>query len=85
MIAAAASSVATGAAEAAVPARAGFLAGREPFVGLSREDLARVAASVVERVVPPGEVVLVQPQPKANVRSNTAVAQNLPDANPRKQ
>jgi CBS domain-containing protein len=43
-----------------VQARAGFLAGREPFVGLSREDLARVAASVAERVVPPGEVVLVE-------------------------
>jgi CBS domain-containing protein len=43
-----------------VQARAGFLAGREPFVGLSRDDLARVAASVVERVVPPGEVVLVE-------------------------
>jgi cell division protein FtsB len=35
--------------------------------------------------VMPGEVVLVQPQPKADVRSNTAVAQNLPDASPRKQ
>ena len=43
-----------------VQARASFLAGREPFVGLSREDLARVAASVVERVVPAGEVVLVE-------------------------
>jgi len=43
-----------------VQARASFLAGREPFVGLSREDLARVAASVVERVVPSGEVVLVE-------------------------
>jgi CBS domain-containing protein len=43
-----------------VQARASFLAGRQPFVGLSREDLERVAASVVERVVPPGEVILVE-------------------------
>src|SRR5664279_3867718 len=35
--------------------------------------------------VMPGEVVLVQPQPKADVRSNSAVAQNLPDTSSRKQ
>lgn len=35
--------------------------------------------------VMPGEVVLVQPQPKADVRTNSAVAQNLPDSSSRKQ
>lgn len=35
--------------------------------------------------VMPGEVVLVQPQPKADVRSSSAVAQNLSDSAPRKQ
>ena len=35
--------------------------------------------------VMPGEVVLVQPQPKADVRTNSAVAENLSDASPRKQ
>lgn len=31
--------------------------------------------------VMPGEVVLVQPQPKADVRNTTAVAENLPATN----
>jgi cell division protein FtsB len=35
--------------------------------------------------VMPGEVVLVQPQPKADTRTNSALAQNLPDAGTRKQ
>ena len=35
--------------------------------------------------VMPGEVVLVQPQPKADARTNSALAQNLPDAGTRKQ
>lgn len=35
--------------------------------------------------VMPGEVVLVQPQSKADVRSSSAVAQNLSDSAPRKQ
>lgn len=33
----------------------------------------------------PGEIVLVQPQPKPDIRTNTAVAQNLPDATPKQQ
>ena len=40
--------------------RATFLARHEPFRGLSRDELERVAASVVERVVPAGETVLVE-------------------------
>jgi CBS domain-containing protein len=43
-----------------VQARAGFLAGREPFTGLTQEELTRVAASIVERVVPAGKLVLVE-------------------------
>ena len=35
--------------------------------------------------VMPGEVVLVQPQPKTDVRADSAVAENLTDANPKKQ
>jgi cell division protein FtsB len=35
--------------------------------------------------VMPGEVVLVQPQPKPDVRNSSAVAQNLPDPGSRKQ
>jgi cell division protein FtsB len=35
--------------------------------------------------VMPGEVVLVQPQPKADARTNSALAQNLPDAGTTKQ
>jgi cell division protein FtsB len=35
--------------------------------------------------VMPGEVVLVQPQPKLDVRNSSALAQNLPDPGPRKQ
>ena len=34
--------------------------------------------------VMPGEIVLVQPQPKADARTSTAVAQNLPEASPKK-
>ena len=40
--------------------RARFLAGREPFKGLSPVELERVAVSVVERAVPAGEMVLVE-------------------------
>jgi len=36
-------------------------------------------------LVMPGEVVLVQPQPKIDARTNSSVAQNLPDTGPRKQ
>jgi cell division protein FtsB len=36
-------------------------------------------------LVMPGEVVLVQPQPKIDARTDSSVAQNLPDAGPRKQ
>ena len=32
--------------------------------------------------VMPGEIVLVQPQPKSDIRTNTAVAEKLPAANP---
>jgi cell division protein FtsB len=35
--------------------------------------------------VMPGEVVLVQPQPKPDVLNSSAVAQNLPDPGSRKQ
>ena len=35
--------------------------------------------------VMPGEIVLVQPQPKVAVRTNSALAENLPSANPKKQ
>ena len=34
--------------------------------------------------VMPGEIVLVQPQPKADSRTSTSVAQNLPEASPKK-
>ena len=34
--------------------------------------------------VMPGEVVLVRPQPKTDVRTASAVAENLPTANPKK-
>jgi CBS domain-containing protein len=40
--------------------RARFLAGREPFKGLNQEELEVVAASIVERFVPSGELVLVE-------------------------
>ena len=40
--------------------RAGFLASREPFKGLSPEELVGVATSIVERSVPAGEMVLVE-------------------------
>jgi CBS domain-containing protein len=43
-----------------VTERASFLAKREPFKGLSQDELERVAASVVERVVPADETVLVE-------------------------
>jgi CBS domain-containing protein len=43
-----------------VKARAGFLARHELFAALSRGDLDRAAASVVERLVPAGEAVLVE-------------------------
>jgi len=33
----------------------------------------------------PGEIVLVQPQPKADVRANSALAENLASATPKKQ
>jgi cell division protein FtsB len=35
--------------------------------------------------VMPGEIVLVQPQPKADVRANSALAENLASATPKKQ
>lgn len=35
--------------------------------------------------VMPGEIVLVQPQPKPDARSSSAVAENFSDASPRKQ
>ena len=35
--------------------------------------------------VMPGEVILVQPQPKPDVRVSSAVAQNFPDPSPKKQ
>jgi cell division protein FtsB len=34
--------------------------------------------------VMPGEIVLVQPQPKADARNTSAVAENLPATNPKK-
>lgn len=34
--------------------------------------------------VMPGEVVLVQPQPKVDVRADSAVAENIPAADPKK-
>ena len=40
--------------------RADFLAHYEPFAELGQEELARIAASVVERRVPVGEAVLVE-------------------------
>ncbi len=40
--------------------RTAFLASREPFKGLSRVELERVAASLAERVVSAGEMVLVE-------------------------
>ena len=40
--------------------RAEFLANHEPFRGLGRDELERVAAALVERVVPAGELVLVE-------------------------
>jgi cell division protein FtsB len=33
--------------------------------------------------VMPGEVVLVQPQPKSDVRTSTSVAERLPEPNPK--
>ena len=35
--------------------------------------------------VMPGEIVLVQPQPKIDLRTSSAIAQNLPDAGTKKQ
>ena len=43
-----------------VSARVEFLAGHEPFKGLSAEELELVASSLAERLVPPGEAVLVE-------------------------
>ena len=40
--------------------RAAFLRNREPFTGLSQGELERVAASIVERAVPAGGMVLVE-------------------------
>ena len=40
--------------------RAEFLANHEPFRGLGRDEFERVAAALVERVVPAGELVLVE-------------------------
>lgn len=40
--------------------RARFLHGREPFKGLNQKELEVVAASIVQRLVPAGEVVLVE-------------------------
>ena len=40
--------------------RARFFSGREPFKGLSQEELEDVASSIVERLVLAGEVVLVE-------------------------
>jgi len=46
-----------------VAERAEFLAGHEPFKGLSRPDLERVAAALHERAVVAGEMVLVESGP----------------------
>lgn len=35
--------------------------------------------------VMPGEIVLVQPLPKVDIRANSALVENLPSANPKKQ
>ena len=43
-----------------VAERARFLAGREPFRELDQRELERIAEAAVERVVPAGEMVLVE-------------------------
>ena len=47
---------------------------RETIIKEAREKLGYVM---------PGEVVLVQPQPKPDVRTSTSVAESLPAANPK--
>jgi len=49
---------------------------RETIIKEAREKLGYVM---------PGEVVLVQPQPKPDVRTSTSVAESLPAANPKKK
>jgi cell division protein FtsB len=48
-----------------------------------RETIIREAREKLGYLMP-GEVVLVQPQPKTDPRTNTSVAQNLPETNPKK-
>ncbi len=50
----------TKAGEEQIRQRSRFLAGIEPFNGLSKLELERVARSVVERLAPAGEAVLVE-------------------------
>ncbi len=50
----------TKAGEEQIRQRSKFLAGIEPFNGLSKLELERVARSVVERLAPAGEAVLVE-------------------------
>ena len=49
---------------------------RETIIKEAREKLGYIM---------PGEVVLVQPQPKPDVRTSTSVAESLPAANPKKK
>ena len=63
MLASGASRVDDGALDDRVAERAEFLAGHEPFKGLSRPDLERVAAALHERAVAAGEMVLVESGP----------------------
>jgi cell division protein FtsB len=49
---------------------------RDTIVKEAREKLGYVM---------PGEVVLVQPQAKPDVRTSTAVAENLPETSPKKK
>jgi CBS domain-containing protein len=63
MLASRATRVADRALDDRVAERAEFLARHEPFRGLSRHDLARVAAALHERAVVAGEMVLVESGP----------------------
>src|SRR5664280_437529 len=63
VLASGATRVADRALDDRVAERAEFLAGHEPFKGLSRPDLERVAAALHERAVVTGEMVLVESGP----------------------
>ena len=65
----------TGEGAGRVPERVRFLSRIPPFKGLEADELARVAAAVVERAVPEGEAILVEGGPPGHelfvVRSGT--------------